>query len=523
MIVVAAAHCLNNPGYTYTSQGFDPTNLYVAPPGVDLQSDDLAKRAKVLHVATPQGYNESSLANDVAFYFLDRPIVKDYLVSIANSGDVASLKKTGALITHLGYGGTSAEGLDANQPRIVTLKMDQASASRFGITSITEDQSISTLESPTQALCKSDAGGPSFAAINGKESLIAINVKGSGCSSSPVDAKSSGTLDLEVFYYTKLLNSEWSTYSQKFVGNADVENSSKELLKIMIAQGLVRDPAKPAPSPAPKNWGVPATTASIITRRPVDMRGINTQTKLFSGQADPDLVTLGKKFGVVPSVPYYKGKRGTEVEVPRGTPLLAPLDSNFVGFNTSLTASNVTSDGNLARPFDSLELCFQSTSSQWPNLIYCTYHISNSPLLHGYNVNKYCSDNVEPPGKMVVQGHLYYSTNDGINPGQGSASLCEALMGKAIKRGQVIGYARAVGPHNFASFIFKVPDKKVNLTVTSGNPYLHWVQPSNFFYWKCYGTKTTFPPGVMAYPFPCGGYKVSAKEASSKFKYLQKS
>jgi hypothetical protein len=78
-------------------------------------------------------------------------------------------------------------------------------------------------------------------------------------------------------------------------------------------------------------------------------------------------VTFGKKFGVVPSIPYYKGKRGTEVKILRETPLLAPLDSKFVGFNSSLTASKVTSDGHLVRLFDSLELCFQSTSSQWPD------------------------------------------------------------------------------------------------------------------------------------------------------------
>jgi hypothetical protein len=127
---------------------------------------------------------------------------------------VATLKKTGVPLTHLGYGGTSADGLDATQPSIVNLKLDQASASRFGITSIREDQSISTVESPTQALCKSDAGGPSFATINGKKSLLAINVGGSGCSFESVVSIVRGTLDLAVFYYTKLLNYEWGAFSQ---------------------------------------------------------------------------------------------------------------------------------------------------------------------------------------------------------------------------------------------------------------------------------------------------------------------
>ncbi len=37
----------------------------------------------------------------------------------------------------------------------------------------------------------------------------------------------------------------------------------------------------------------------------------------------------------------------------------------------------------------------------------------------------------------------------------------------------------------------------------SGDPYLHWVQPSVFFYWQCFEPDAVFQPGVLAYPFDC--------------------
>jgi len=95
------------------------------------------------------------------------------------------------------------------------------------------------------------------------------------------------------------------------------------------------------------------------------MVGINDHNNIFFGGMDPAFVTLGPKFGLTPNIPVYSGKLGVNVEY---------------------------------SPFDDLRLCFESTSSDWPGLIICIYHLKNSPLLRGMNKNKLCSNAPLYPG-----------------------------------------------------------------------------------------------------------------------------
>ncbi len=60
----------------------------------------------------------------------------------------------------------------------------------------------------------------------------------------------------------------------------------------------------------------------------------------------------------------------------------------------------------------------------------------------------------------------------------------------------------------------------VNPTVRRGDPNLHWVQPATFFYWMCYSPDAVFPPGVLAYPFQCGGYHLPAEQQNVHFKFF---
>ncbi len=48
------------------------------------------------------------------------------------------------------------------------------------------------------------------------------------------------------------------------------------------------------------------------------------------------------------------------------------------------------------------------------------------------------------------------------------------------------------------------------------------VQPGAFFYWKCYGPDANFPSGVLAYPFECEGYQLSAEQYDVNFKYTSR-
>ena len=303
------------------------------------------------------------------------------------------------------------------------------------------------------------------------------------------------------------------------------------------------------PTPIP---GVPLTSASAVTSPPPSMEGINTHTEMYGTGADPNIITLGPKVGGHPnSTPYtYKTSLNFQ-QVKHGAPLLAPIDMVFIGFKNRNAKYRIKLiDGNSANqlpdgqnkvyitPFNDLELCFESSSPDWPGMIICTYHLSTSPLLLGHNQNPDCGEVEEWGSTVQVQGHIFYAVDD-YSQENGNARSCEALIGHSIKRGEVIGFAGSVGhPRSLkeknegeyitvgtnpqAPFRFKVSHTSENPTVQKGNRYLHWVQPGSFFYWKCYTPDTHFPSGVLAYPFECGGYQLPAEQRDVDFKYPPK-
>ena len=259
--------------------------------------------------------------------------------------------------------------------------------------------------------------------------------------------------------------------------------------------------------------------ASILSHPPKSMAGINNHQDQFSGGLDPKIVTLGPTTGLHPELGSYDGKVGMNYEIPIDTPILAPLDSVFLGFNNRNSNFRNGMDGTLQSPFDDLQICFQSRSSDWPGLIYCFYHLKNSPLLRGINVNPDCSNSDEWPGPMRAEGLQMFPNNQNMLTPSEISKSCKGLIGKTLKRGAVVGYAGTVGNHSQAPIMVKVKGKSINPTVKMGDKYLHWVQPDVFFYWKCYSKKATFESGVLAYPFPCDGYKLPATQLNPTFKY----
>lgn len=249
------------------------------------------------------------------------------------------------------------------------------------------------------------------------------------------------------------------------------------------------------------------------------MDGINEEHERFSGGMDPDWVTLGPKLGSHPEYGTYPTKTGVNYEIALHAPVLAPMDAEFVGFNNRNSDGRNGMDGTLQVPFDDLELCFESKSADWPGAFFCFYHLKNSPLLLGINKNKACSNAKMWPGPLRAEGRLFYAENDGVEKRSKNSKACEGLLGKKVKRGSVIAYAGTVGDHSQAPIRVKVRDVTLNPTVMKGDQYLHWVQSDSFFYWKCFSSTAKFEPGVMAYPFECGGYKVSKAQRSLKFKY----
>ena len=298
------------------------------------------------------------------------------------------------------------------------------------------------------------------------------------------------------------------------------------------------------PTPIP---GVPGTSASAITSPPPSMEGINTQTEMYGTGADPNVITLGPKVGGHPDSDPYANKTSMEFELNHGVPVLAPIDMVFIGFKNRNAKYRIRLvDGSSANqlpdglnkiytaPFNDLELCFESVSTDWPGMIICTYHLFTSPLLVGHYQSPDCGEVEKWGSTEQMQGHIFYAFDDYLQE-TSNARSCDALIGHSIKRGEVIGFAGSVGlhpleekiegeyitrgTHSMAPFRFKVSHTSENPTVQKGNHYLHWVQPGSFFYWKCYSPGTNFHSGVLAYPFECAGYQLPAEQHDVNFKY----
>ena len=286
--------------------------------------------------------------------------------------------------------------------------------------------------------------------------------------------------------------------------------------------------------------GVPKTSASAITSPPSSMEGINTHMEVYGQDADPNMITLGPKLGINPEKPGYATKHSMawELKIP-GTPVLAPIDMKLVGFQNN-SFYRITDGQNTVRT-DDLVLFFESASPDWPGMIIYVYHLFSSPLLLRQNINPECSAVVEPRGENIqAQGHLYMGNMDYVTD-KGNAAACEAIIGYTVKRGELIGFAGTVptpdgvGTHSFVDIGFKVSDTSENPLfglkgtdtsgerhVQTGNPYLHWVQPGLFFYWKSYSTHANFPSGVLAYPFETDGYQLPIDQHDVNFKYSSK-
>lgn len=270
--------------------------------------------------------------------------------------------------------------------------------------------------------------------------------------------------------------------------------------------------------PLSKPIPVPKTSASAITSPPSSMEGINTHTEVYGTGADPNIITLGPKLGAHPDYPAYSAKHGMEFELKHGTPLLAPIDMVFVGFQNNNAKYDI-SDGQKITPANDLMLVFESVSPDWPSMLIKVYHLYSSPLLVGHYQNPNCGEGEYAGDGVQTKGRLAAAFGDGVTVEKGNVGACQPLFGYTVKRGELIGFAGSVGKHSFASFCFKVADTSISPIVKEGNPYLHWVQPSSFFYWKSYSPNTNFPSGVLAYPFESDGYRLPDEQRDVNFKY----
>ena len=175
-VVISAAHCLGNFGIKYTSEIFDPTDLWVAMPGSDLNVDDTATRVRVLRALVTKGYentyepekgNIPTQKDDIAFYLLEKPIVPNYKIEIASQEEVKSIKENRGLIIHIGYGLQNINQQDG-RPYLIYLRAFTAAASRSPNHPALESNTIASEETGDKALCPGDSGSPWYAGVDGK-------------------------------------------------------------------------------------------------------------------------------------------------------------------------------------------------------------------------------------------------------------------------------------------------------------------------------------------------------------------
>jgi hypothetical protein len=217
-VVVSAAHCLGNPGFKYSSEIYEPKDLWVALPGSDLNTDDTTKRVRVLRALLTNGYDNTwdpdhgnviTQKDDIAFYLLEKPLVGKYEIPIATSDDVTLIKSNRLQITHIGYGLQSPDGADG-KPYLVKLKSFTDGSSHYGKHPAKEANTVASEETGDQALCGGDSGSPWYATINNVEKLVAVTVSASGCRGA--GSGLGGTMGTVIDPYLYLLEAHWNEY-----------------------------------------------------------------------------------------------------------------------------------------------------------------------------------------------------------------------------------------------------------------------------------------------------------------------
>jgi hypothetical protein len=212
-IVVTAAHCVAKNKTDDGSLWYPLETLYVTQPGVDVRVDDVTTRVKVGKVFFPVRYEaffDSSIGdlrgarNDIAFLFLEKPLVPGYSIPVANQREFESIQTSGFAVDHFGYGFQNQNGADGKP---------------YTVTSLTRARKYSFENDPTQlisgdygfpSVCPGDSGGPVYGTFDGVYKLIAVVNGGGGCY--PNKGPTSGAYSRAIFSYLDTALNDWKKF-----------------------------------------------------------------------------------------------------------------------------------------------------------------------------------------------------------------------------------------------------------------------------------------------------------------------
>jgi hypothetical protein len=214
-VVVTAAHCVISEGNKSPSLKFALQDLWVAHPGVDFSSGSYYYRVRVAKIVTHPDYTNvykpeigdlRTQIDDIAFLFLEKPMIKNYQIQVATEDEINGAILNKDIVEHFGYGFQSKNVQDG-RPWSTRLPLVSGSSLH-----LKEDRVLFTKEG-VSALCPGDSGGPWYLDINGVKKIAAVTVAASGCRNDPPYLGTS--LGTRIYPYLDLMRQEWRSYEQE--------------------------------------------------------------------------------------------------------------------------------------------------------------------------------------------------------------------------------------------------------------------------------------------------------------------
>jgi hypothetical protein len=211
-IVVTAAHCVIADQGKAPDLRWDIKDIYVSQPGADVTRDDVASRVHVAQVVTvpdfintwkPEIRDYRTQINDIAFLFLDSPLVKGYSIEIASEEEIKAAYSSNQKVTHYGYG-LQSPTTQNHAPWTMQLPL---------VTNFDEHldpAKVMYVQEGPSALCPGDSGGPWYLEVNGVKKIAAVTVAASGCRGNmPYNGKALGT---RIYPYIQMMNAKWDEF-----------------------------------------------------------------------------------------------------------------------------------------------------------------------------------------------------------------------------------------------------------------------------------------------------------------------
>ena len=219
-IVVTAAHCVAKDQGEYPDLRFKTSEIYVTQPGVNTNFDDTSTRVKVLKVVFKPGYKnlwkpeikeESTQRDDIAFLFLQDPLIPNYSIKIATFEEIEQFVKSGSEVIHYGYGLQKINVQDGG-PYTLKFKSMQGYPTKTDLNPQNRFNTSTVMFSREdgRALCPGDSGGPWYGEISGEIKILAVTVAASGCRSEP--PYNGNTLGTLISPYITFMDIEWKKF-----------------------------------------------------------------------------------------------------------------------------------------------------------------------------------------------------------------------------------------------------------------------------------------------------------------------